>query len=112
MQSLRARVRAGSPVTPPPIDPQLIHRFDEAAADLERRYPADRLGTSNAESELRKWLDSGDDPLPWAFPDRVTVDEWFFITTLYGEMTLAGQRAHIRRYFGPLFIQAADRDIR
>lgn len=42
----------------------------------------------------------------------MTEDEWFFITTLYGEMTMAGQRAHIRRFYPLLFVQAARRDIR
>ena len=43
------------------------------------------------ESELRKWLDGDSEPLPWSYEDRTTADEWFFISTLYGEMTLDGQ---------------------
>ena len=41
----------------------------------------------------------------------MTTDEWFFVTTLYGEMTFGGQRTHIRRYF-PMFLSEALRDIR
>jgi hypothetical protein len=36
--------------------------------------------------------------MPWAGLG-VTADEWFFVTTLYGEMTLDGQRTHIRAFF-------------
>jgi hypothetical protein len=41
----------------------------------------------------------------------ITADEWFFVTTLYGTMTLSGQRTHIRKFF-PLFVEEARSDIR
>jgi hypothetical protein len=49
---------------------------------------------------------------PGPNPDHVTSDEWFFVTTLYGEMTLEGQRTHIRKHYPALFVEAADRDVR
>lgn len=90
---------------------QLLARFSTAVIDLEHRFERepDRLIDANQEAELHRWLD-GDAPLDWAGP-RVTPDEWFFITTLYGEMTLDGQRTHIRKFF-PLFVELAQRDIR
>ena len=64
------------------------------------RYPGDRLsGQVNAEIELRRWLDGLEDPLPWSSQTSITADEWFFVTTLYGEMTLEGQRTHIGSTF-------------
>ena len=76
------------------------------------RYPGDRLsGDVNAEIELRRWLDGLEDPLPWSSQTSITADEWFFVTTLYGEMTLEGQRTHIRKYFPRLFVEVAQRDI-
>ena len=83
-------------------------------AELERRFALDvgRLADENVEAQLHEWLDAGDHPLPWVDPQHVTADEWFFVTTLYGEMTLDGQRSHIRRFFKPLFVRAAQRDIR
>ena len=74
--------------------PALFNRFAEAVASLDSRFAFDseRLADEHQESEVRKWLD-GDPPLPWAGPG-VTADEWFFITTLYGEIsTLAVQAA-------------------
>jgi hypothetical protein len=58
---------------------------------------------------VRNWLDEAG-TLPWAGVD-VTPDEWFFITTLYGEMTLDGQRTHIRKFF-PKFVAATQGDMR
>ena len=82
-----------------------------AITDLERRFGSEpgRLTDSNQEAELHRWLDGGA-PLDWAGPG-VTPDEWFFITTLYGEMTLDGQRTHIRTFF-PRFVELAQRDMR
>ena len=71
-----------------------------------------------AETQLRAWLDGKDEPLAWEHPlgspeyPSVTADEWFFITTLYGTMTLAGQRTHIRHFYPLLFVGAACRDVR
>jgi hypothetical protein len=89
----------------------LQERFLAAVTDLERRFDSEpeRLADANQEAELHRWLD-GDAPLNWAGPG-VTPDEWFFITTLYGEMTLEGQRTHIRTYF-PRFVELAQRDMR
>lgn len=89
-----------------------IRRFREAVVELEARFSAHRLDDEDVEQELHAWLDGEDEPLPWADAYRVTPDEWFFITTLYGEMTMDGQRSHIRKYFPLLFVEAAQRDIR
>jgi hypothetical protein len=93
------------------LDPELVVHFRRAVEKLEARFSGARLTDENVEAELRSWLDGREESLPWAYPERVTEDEWFFITTLYGEMTLAGQRAHIRRFFPVLFVQAAGRDV-
>ncbi len=95
--------------------PELIARFATAVADLDRLIPsaASRLVDDNAVRELRVWLDGNDTPLEWTLPyPDVTADEWFFVSTLYGQMTLDGQRTHIRRFFPTLFVRAAQRDIR
>jgi hypothetical protein len=92
--------------------PQLVARMQAAIAELDALNLDAHLADEDVESELRTWLDTGADPLPWTYPERVTEDEWFFITTLYGEMTMAGQRAHIRRFNPLLFVSAAARDIR
>jgi hypothetical protein len=86
--------------------------FRDAVAELDARFVGDQLSDENVEVELRKRLDAPSPPLPWTHPDRVTPDEWFFITTLYGEMTLDGQQTHIRKYYPLLFVGAARRDIR
>jgi len=59
---------------------------------------------------MRRWLDGADAPLDWAGPD-VTADEWFFITTLYGQRTRDQQRSLIRHDF-PRFVHEAGRDVR
>lgn len=91
-----------------------MDEFSEAVTHLERRYAQDmaRLADDNVEVQLHTWLDAGDRPLACSDPVHVTADEWFFVTTLYGEMTLDGQRSHIRRFFEPLFVRAAQRDVR
>jgi 5-methylcytosine-specific restriction endonuclease McrA len=92
--------------------PQLVARMQAAIDELDALNLDAHFADEDVESELRTWLDTGADPLPWTYPERVTEDEWFFITTLYGEMTMAGQRAHIRRFYPLLFVRAAARDIR
>ena len=87
-------------------------RFREAVGQLEERYADFRLEDEKTDQELRTWLDGSDQPLVWAGPETVTPDEWFFVSTLYGEMTLDGQRTHIRKYFPLLFVDAARRDMR
>jgi len=94
-----------------PLSQELIARFLQALPELDAAFPAGRLADDSAELSLRGWLDAGD-PLHWTSADRITEDEWFFITTLYGEMTLEGQRTHIRRFYPTLFVQAAARDVR
>jgi hypothetical protein len=96
----------------PQSSTELAERFAVAVADLDRRLASDprRFIDGNQDAEARAWLDGGGPPLPWAGPG-VTADEWFFVTTLYGEMTLDGQRTHIRMFF-PRFVDEAKRDIR
>lgn len=86
-----------------------LRSFTTAVEELDAAYVGREEIRQDecAERQLRAWL--GD--LPWA-GDGVTADEWFFITTLYGEMTVDGQRSHIIRFFKPLLVVAADRDIR
>jgi hypothetical protein len=92
----------------------LISKFRAAVDHLDYRFQAEqsRLADVNVEAQLHEWLDGCDRPLPWSNPNRVIADEWFFVTTLYGRMTMAGQRSHIRSYFDPLFVRAARRDVR
>jgi hypothetical protein len=94
------------------LAPELIARFGQAVRELDAATAGDQLDDDHASAQLRSWLDRGKDPLPWTWTDGVTEDEWFFITTLYGEMTLEGQRTHIRLFYPALFVRAADRDIR
>jgi hypothetical protein len=98
------------------VDGSNEHRFGEAVRYLGAKVKeADlRLQDGRVNLELRAWLDGDDPPMEWTIKPGpgVTADEWFFISTLYGEMTLAGQRSHIRKHFQPLFVVAARRDIR
>lgn len=91
---------------------ELIDRFRLAAEELEARYVDELLDDEDTDGELRAWIDGNDSPLDWAYSDHITADEWFFISTLYGEMNLDGQRTHIRKYYPTLFVEAADRDMR
>ena len=93
-------------------EPELQDRMLSPAEALERRYADELLDDEDTDGELRNWIDGADTPLPWTFPDLVTSDEWFFISTLYGEMTVDGQRTHIRKYYPTLFVEAAGRDMR
>lgn len=94
------------------IPTEVVEKFRTAVSELNELVACEVVEDDNVESQLREWLDGDGKTLPWAYSDRVTPDEWFFITTLYGEMTLDGQRTHIRKYFPTLFVQAARRDIR
>ncbi|WP_395140423.1 hypothetical protein [Armatimonas sp.] len=90
----------------------ITSKFVEALLLLEPTFQNKKLDDGDVEQQLHDWLDGKDTPLAWESPDKVTPDEWFFVTTLYGEMTVASQRAHIRKYFSSLFIHAAHRNIR
>lgn len=96
------------------ISPELLKRFQVAVRDIERRLGPSgsrRLTDANVEKDCRRWLDDGDDPLPWS-GQHITADEFFFITTLYGNMTIDQQRAMIRKFFQSLFVRRAKRDMR
>ena len=111
---VRRRELARAPVRIMAISPQLLKRFTAAVRKVERRLgPAGsrRLTDANVERDYRKWLDDGDDPLPWS-GEHITADEFFFITTLYGNMTIDQQRAMIRKFFPSLFVHRAQGDTR
>lgn len=90
---------------------EIRDRFARAVMSLDRRYTADAslMVDENQDATVRNWLDDVG-ALPWA-GTGVTPDEWFFITTLYGEMTLDGQRTHIRTFF-PRWVEATNGDMR
>jgi len=91
---------------------ELLDCFRAALADLEARHPIERFSDSNVDAELRRWLDGPDAPLPWSEPAAVSSDEWFFITTLCGDLQPDAQRTQIRKHFATLFVARANRDIR
>jgi hypothetical protein len=93
------------------LDPDVIDGFRDAVEELEARFPGPSRSDENAESSLHGWLDVPD-PLPWADAEGVTEDEWFFVTTLYGQQTMDDQRRSIRKHFPTLFVQKARRDVR
>lgn len=97
-------------MTPPSSPPALLTRFARAVRDLGETAIA--LPDENVDTDLRTWLDGDDEPLNWQHSSGVTPDEYFFITTLYGNMNSGGQRTMIRKFFGPLFLRAAKGDIR
>jgi hypothetical protein len=99
-------------VDEPPAKQEILARFTAAVEHLERHFAgnAERLADDNAEAEMRRWLDGADAPLDWA-GQEVTADEWFFITTLYGQRTRNQQRLLIRNHF-PRFVRGARRDVR
>ena len=94
------------------FDVGLQKRFLKAVAELTGNVEAAGINVTDedTDAEVRHWLNGADDPLDWAGAG-VIADEWFFVTTLYGTMTLDGQRTHIRKFF-PLFVTEAGRDIR
>jgi len=94
------------------IDAQLLARFKRAAETLEEVAGDLSSPDTTVDQDTRDWLDVQGEPLAWHSPRGVTPDEYFFITTLYGNMNLEGQRTMIRKYFGPLFVQEAERNIR
>jgi len=96
------------------LDQGLLNRFKEAIACLDDRFRGKQLTDDDVDQEVHRWLDGGDKPLDWGNgpAGRLTPDEWFFVSTLYGTMTASGQRTHIRKFFGPLFVETAHRDIR
>jgi hypothetical protein len=95
----------------PDTDSELQQRFARAVATLAERFATEHtvMADENQDATVRNWLDA-DRTLPWT-GEGVTADEWFFITTLYGEMTLEGQRTHIRTFF-PQFMKGTGGDIR
>src|SRR5258708_7048248 len=96
-------------------NPTQTEQFGAVVRELERLIPdaGARLPDELTSSQVRDWLDKDAAPLDWAcgYPN-VTPDEWFFVTTLYGEMTAPAQRTHIRKFFPTLFVHNAKRDIR
>ncbi|MBI3467047.1 MAG: hypothetical protein HY000_28870 [Planctomycetes bacterium] len=94
------------------FDAELCARFQRAVADLTAEVGAAgiNIADDDVDAEVRRWLDGPDSALAWAGPG-ITPDEWLFITTLYGTMTLDGQRTHIQKFF-PLFVRQVNRDIR
>jgi hypothetical protein len=100
-------------MTPHDIDAQLLARYGRAAEVLQE-WNGHLFSTDAAvDDDLRKWLDGEDEQLQWQNAQSgITPDEYFFITTLYGPMNSKGQRTIVRKFFGPLFVHAAKRDIR
>ncbi len=94
------------------VDQHIERRFAEAVAELTTRVQTAGIDVEddNTDAETKSWLNGAGPPLDWSGVG-ISADEWFFITTLYGTMTLDGQRTHIRKFF-PSFIQQAERDIR
>jgi hypothetical protein len=93
------------------IPRSLVESFAQTIDSLDRQFAgeADAMVDESQDAVVRRWIDATNS-LPWA-GSGVTPDEWFFITTLYGEMTMDGQRTHIRRFF-PLFVELAHGDMR
>jgi hypothetical protein len=91
---------------------ELHESFDRAVRELTAQVEAARINVQDEDTsaETRRWLNGPESSLDWA-ASEITPDEWFFITTLYGTMTLEGQRTHIRKFF-PLFVQQCGRDVR
>ena len=93
------------------ISPDLLKRFETAVRRVERQFgPADhrRLSDDGVFRDWRRWLDGEDVPLDWA-GTGITPDECFFISTLFGNMSLEQQRAMIRKFFPDLFVRRAKR---
>jgi hypothetical protein len=97
------------------LDPDLLQRFHQAVLALQDQIPdaSTRATDERVCHELRQWLDGDGTPIDWECPyPEVTCDEWFFITTLSGEMKPAAQRTHVRKFYPTLFVGGAQRDIR
>ncbi len=95
------------------IASELVERFRFALDSLDLRFTGRQdFGDDVVDAETRRWLDGDDQPLAWSSVDRITPDEWFFITTLHGNMPLDAQRRQIRSFFPRLFIADAKRDVR
>jgi hypothetical protein len=92
------------------IPASLLAQFEAVVKDLEESTAG--LPDAQVQEDLRSWLDGKDEGLDWHGAQGVTADEFFFVTTLYGNMNLEGQRTMIRTFFGPLFVREAKRDIR
>jgi hypothetical protein len=94
------------------FDHEMQSRFAQAVAILTSHIESQGINVEDedTEAEVRSWLDGTDSALDWC-GSGITADEWFFVTTLYGTMTLDGQRTHIRKFF-PLFVEETGRDIR
>jgi hypothetical protein len=90
----------------------LDRRFADAVNELTSRVASSGINVEDevTDAEVRRWLDGDGPALAWS-GSGITADEWFFVTTLYGTMTLDGQRTHIRRFF-PLFVEEVRSDIR
>jgi hypothetical protein len=99
-------------MNPHTLDTQLLARFKYAVEAIEERAGDLFSSDESVAKDTREWLDDEDAPLTRQNPQGITSDEYFFITTLYGNMNLEAQRNMIRRFFGSLFIQAAKRDVR
>ena len=95
-----------------PTSQELLGCLVAAVESLDRHFAQapERLADRNVDVELRRWLDGAGPQLDWS-GQRVTADEWFFITTLYGQRTRDQQRSLIRQYF-PRFLSEAARDVR
>jgi hypothetical protein len=91
---------------------KLLGRFAAAVDELDCHFARnpERLADPNVNAELRRWLEGTGPPVDWA-GQEVTADEWFFITTLYGQRTRNQQRSLIRHHF-PRFVNQAQRDMR
>jgi len=92
------------------IPEELRVRYQCAAEALAKRAAGLYSSDATVDQDTRKWLDDAA-PLVWQNAQGITPDEYFFITTLYGPMNSKPQLTVIRKFFGPLFLQAAGHDI-
>jgi len=94
-------------VVAPPGSNDITVRFQTAVSALDLQLGGRSLEDAVVKTSVREWLDGNAEPLAWAMSQGMTEDEWFFVTTLYGTMTLGAQRTHIRKFFPLLFVGAA-----
>jgi hypothetical protein len=94
------------------VHQQRLTSLQQAIADLQRHFESSlaRFEDERADVELKKWLDHGSERLAWD-GDGVTSDEWFLITTLYGNRNRDEQRKLVRTCF-PRFVVKANRNMR